>query len=94
MEKIAKLETNQGKPDKKGKGKAKADPKSANFIARIDDILIIDRMEEIDSYNERVFITPESDKANKVVQMDVDDEVEEMTMFMKMLGNFMLIMTS
>ena len=51
-------------------------------------------MEEIDSYNERVFITPESDKANKVVQMDVDDEVEEMTMFMKMLGNFMPIMTS
>ena len=32
-------------------------------------------MEEIDSYNERVFIAPESKKANNVVQMDVDDEV-------------------
>ena len=32
-------------------------------------------MEEIDSYNERVFIAPESDKTNKIVQMDVDDEV-------------------
>ena len=32
-------------------------------------------MEEIDSYNERVFTAPESNKTNKVVQMDVDDEV-------------------
>ena len=72
MEKIAKLEINQVKPDKKGKAKAKADPKSANFIAQINDIPLIDRMEEINSYNERVFTAPESDKTNKVVQMDVD----------------------
>ena len=32
-------------------------------------------MEEIDSYNERVFTAPESNKTNKVVQMDIDDEV-------------------
>ena len=31
-------------------------------------------MEEIDSYNERVFITPESNKTNIVVQMYVDDD--------------------
>jgi hypothetical protein len=32
-------------------------------------------MEEIDSYNERVFITPESNKTNDVQQsMDVDDD--------------------
>ena len=32
-------------------------------------------MEGIDSYNERVFATPESDKTDKVVQMDVDDKI-------------------
>ena len=32
-------------------------------------------MEGIDSYNERVFTTPESDKTDKVVQMDVDDKI-------------------
>ena len=52
---------NQLKTDKKGKGKEKA-VKSANLITQIDDILLIDRMEEINSYNERVFITPESKK--------------------------------
>ena len=61
------------KPDKKGKGKA---VKTANLLARIDEeIPLIDRMEGIASYNERVFTTPESDKTDKVVQMDVDDEV-------------------
>ena len=33
MEKVVILEKNQAKPDKKGKGKEKADPKSANLIA-------------------------------------------------------------
>ena len=74
MEKVVNLEKNQSKPDKKGKGKEKAVPKSANLIAQIDDILLIDRMEEINSYNERVFTAPESNKTNKVVQMDIDDE--------------------
>ena len=32
-------------------------------------------MEGINSYNERVFTAPESTKTNKIVQMDVDDEV-------------------
>ena len=32
-------------------------------------------MEGINSYNERVFTTPESAKTNKIVQMDIDDEV-------------------
>ena len=31
-------------------------------------------MEDIDNYNERVFIAVESDKANKIVQMDVDED--------------------
>ena len=75
MDKIKTLEINQGqpKPDKKGKGKA---VKTANLLARIDEeILLIDRMEGIDSYNERVFTTPKSDKTDKIVQMDIDDEV-------------------
>ena len=73
MEQVKKLESNQEKPDKKGKGKA---PKMANLLARInEEIPLIDRMEDIDNYNERVFITLESDKTNKVVQMDVDDEI-------------------
>ena len=66
------LESNQDKPDKKGKGKA---PKTANLLARIDEeIPLIDRMEDIDNYNERVFIALESDKTNKVVQMDIDED--------------------
>ena len=73
MDQVKKLESNQEKPDKKGKGKA---PKMANLLARInEEIPLIDRMEDIDNYNERVFITLESDKTNKVVQMDVDDEI-------------------
>ena len=32
-------------------------------------------MEGINSYNERVFTAPKSTKTNKIVQMDVDDEV-------------------
>ena len=53
MDQVKKLESNQEKPDKKGKGKA---PKTANLLARIDEeILLIDRMEDIDNYNERVF---------------------------------------
>ena len=47
----------------------------ANLLARIDEeILLIDRMEDIDNYNERVFIALESDKTNKVVQMDIDED--------------------
>ena len=72
MDQIRKLEPNQKDSDKKGKGKA---PKTANLLARIDDeIPLIDRMEDIDNYNERVFIALESDKTNKVVQMDIDED--------------------
>ena len=72
MDQVKKLESNQKESDKKGKGKA---PKKANLLARIDEeIPLIDRMEDIDNYNERVFIALESDKANKVVQMDVDED--------------------
>ena len=72
MDQVKKLESNQEKPDKKGKGKA---PKTANLLARIDEeIPLIDRMEDIDNYNERVFIALESDKTNKVVQMDIDKD--------------------
>ena len=72
MDQVKKLEGNQEKPDKKGKGKA---PKTANLLARInEEILLIDRMEDIDNYNERVFIALESDKTNKIVQMDVDED--------------------
>jgi hypothetical protein len=75
LEKVANLEKGQPKADKKGKGKEKAAPKAANLLARIDDIPLINRMEEIDSYNERVFVTPESNKTNNVQQsMDVDDD--------------------
>ena len=87
------MEINQGqpKPDKKGKGKA---VKTANLLARIDEeIPLINRMEGIDSHNERVFTAPESIKTDKIVQMDIDDE-EEMMTFMKMQGNFMPIMMS
>ena len=72
MEQVKKSESNQEDSDKKGKGKA---PKTANLLARIDDeIPLIDRMEDIDNYNERVFVALESDKTNKVVQMDVDED--------------------
>jgi hypothetical protein len=75
LQKVASFEQNQSKTDKKGKGKEKATPKVANLLARIDDIPLINRMEEIDSFNERVFITPESNKTNVVEQtMDVDDD--------------------
>ena len=74
MDQVKKLEANQApKPDKKDKGKA---VKTANLLARIDEeIPLIDRMEDINNYNERVFVALESDKTNKVVQMDVDDKV-------------------
>ena len=75
MQKMTDLEKNQvqPKPDKKGKGKA---VKTANLLARInEEIPLIDRMEGINSFNERVFTTPESVKTDKVIQMDVDDEV-------------------
>ena len=53
MDQVKKLESNQDKPEKKGKGKA---TKTANLLARInEEILLIDRMEDIDNYNERVF---------------------------------------
>jgi hypothetical protein len=73
-EQIAKLE-GQSKTDTKGKKKEKA-VKSANLLARIDDdhILLESRMEDINSYNERVFIAPKSDKTDIVEQMDVDNE--------------------
>jgi hypothetical protein len=75
-EQVAKLE-GQSKPDTKGKKKEKAG-KSANLLAQIDDIPLESRMEDIDSYNERVFIAPKSNKANNVKQivdkMDVDNE--------------------
>ena len=72
MEQVKKSESNQKDSDKKGKGKA---PKTANLLARIDDeIPLIDRMEDIDNYNERVFIALESDKTDKVVQMDIDED--------------------
>jgi hypothetical protein len=75
-EQVAKLE-GQSKPDTKGKKKEKAG-KSANLLARIDDIPLESRMEDIDSYNERVFITPKSNKTDVVKQivnkMDVDNE--------------------
>ena len=42
MDQVKKLESNQEKPDKKGKGKA---PKTANLLARIDEeIPLIDRI--------------------------------------------------
>ena len=75
MDQMKTLETNQvqPKPDKKGKGKA---VKTANLLARInEEIPLRDRMEGIDSYNERVFTAPESAETNKNVQMDVDDEI-------------------
>jgi hypothetical protein len=75
-EQVAKLES-QSKTDTKGKKKEKAG-KSANLLARIDDIPLESRMEDIDSYNERVFIAPKSNKADVVKQivdrMDVDNE--------------------
>jgi hypothetical protein len=75
-EQVAKLE-GQSKPDTKGKKKEKAG-KSANLLARIDDILLESRMEDIDSYNERVFIAPKSNQTDVVKQivdrMDVDNE--------------------
>ena len=72
MDQVKKLESNQKESDKKGKGKA---PKMANLLARIDEeIPLIDRMEDIDNYNERVFIALERDKTNKVVQMDIDED--------------------
>jgi hypothetical protein len=75
-EQVAKLE-GQSKPDTKGKKKEKAS-KSANLLAQIDDILLESRMEDIDSYNERVFIAPKSNKTDVVKQivdeMDVDNE--------------------
>jgi hypothetical protein len=49
-EQVAKLES-WSKPDIKGKKKEKAG-KSANLLARIDDIPLESRMEDIDSYNE------------------------------------------
>ena len=52
IEQVKKSESNQKDSDKKGKGKA---PKTANLLARIDEeIPLIDRMEDIDNYNERV----------------------------------------
>jgi hypothetical protein len=75
-EQVAKLES-QSKPDTKGKKKEKAG-KSANLLARIDDIPLESRMEDIDSYNERVFIAPKSNKTDVVKQivdkMEVDNE--------------------
>jgi hypothetical protein len=75
-EQVAKLE-GQSKPDTKGKKKEKAG-KSANLLARINDIPLESRMEDIDSYNERVFIAPKSNKTDVVKQivdeMDVDNE--------------------
>jgi hypothetical protein len=75
-EQVAKLES-QSKTDTKGKKKEKAG-KSANLLARIDDIPLESRMEDIDSYNERVFIAPKSNKTDVVKQivdkMDVDNE--------------------
>jgi hypothetical protein len=75
-EQVAKLE-GQSKPDTKGKKKEKAG-KSANLLARIDDIPLESRMEDINSYNERVFIAPKSNKTDIVKQivdeMDVDNE--------------------
>ena len=71
---MGELKKNQAevKPDKKGKGKA---VKTANLLARIDEeIPLIDRMEDINNYNERVFVALESDKTNKIVQMDVDND--------------------
>ena len=73
MDQVKKLEPNEKESDNKGKGKA---PKTANLLARInDEVPLIDRMEDIDNYNERVFIALESDKTNKVVQMDIDKDV-------------------
>jgi hypothetical protein len=66
-EQVAKLES-QSKPDTKGKKKEKAG-KSANLLARIDDIPLESRMEDIDSYNERVLIAPKSNKADVVKQI-------------------------
>jgi hypothetical protein len=75
-EQVAKLES-QSKTDTKGKKKEKAG-KSANLLAWIDDIPLESRMEDIDSYNERVFIAPKSNKTDVVKQivdeMEVDNE--------------------
>jgi hypothetical protein len=75
-EQVAKPE-GQSKPDTKGKKKEKAG-KSANLLAQINDILLKSRMEDIDSYNERVFIAPRSNKTDAVKQivdrMDIDNE--------------------
>jgi hypothetical protein len=75
-EQVAKLEA-QSKPDTNGKKKEKAG-KSANLLARINDIPLESRMEDIDSYNETVFIAPKSNKTDVVKQivdeMDIDNE--------------------
>jgi hypothetical protein len=75
-EQVAKLK-GQSKPDTKSKKKEKAG-KSANLLVQINDIPLESRMEDIDSYNERVFIAPKSNKTDVVKQivdeMDVDNE--------------------
>ena len=53
---VKSLEINQtSKSDKKDKGKGKA--KVANLASRIDQVSLSDRLETIDSYKERVFIS-------------------------------------
>ena len=66
------LEINQTtKSDKKDKGKGKA--KVANLAARIDNVSLTDRIEIIDSYQERVFIS----KDPKVIIPSTITEVQE-----------------
>ena len=56
VDQVKALEVNQTtKSDKKDKGKARA--KVANLASRIDQVSLSDRLETIDSYKERVFIS-------------------------------------
>jgi hypothetical protein len=76
-EKIVSIEKNQQPKADKGKSKEKA-AKTANLLARIDDILLLEQMEDIDSYQNRVNLTSESKIETKKVEqtpMDVDNEI-------------------
>jgi hypothetical protein len=74
-EKIVSLEKNQQPKADKGKSKEKA-AKTANLLARINDILLLEWMEDIDSYQNRVNLALESKIETKKVEqtpMDVDN---------------------
>ena len=69
---VKSLEINQtSKSDKKDKGKGKA--KVANLASRIDKVSLSDRLETMDSYNERVFVS----KDPKVIILSTIIPVQE-----------------